>query len=81
MIISSWNIRGLNMAPKQKEVASFFRSHSLAILVVLETHVKYHKAARILIISVQMLLGGVTTIIVMMVEFGSFGIRKRCILR
>lgn len=47
MLIKAWNIRGLNSPLKQKEVSSFLSRNSLGVFGLLETHVKYNKAASI----------------------------------
>ncbi|XP_074308496.1 uncharacterized protein LOC141643297 [Silene latifolia] len=48
MIISSWNIRGLNKLVKQIEVNKFLTQNKLDILGILETRVKENKSQRIL---------------------------------
>ncbi|XP_074291836.1 uncharacterized protein LOC141618644 [Silene latifolia] len=47
MIISSWNIRGLNKLVKQMEVNKFLTQNKLDILGILETRVKENKSQRI----------------------------------
>ncbi|KAK9668977.1 hypothetical protein RND81_13G100400 [Saponaria officinalis] len=47
MIISSWNIRGLNDPLKQVEVKFFLRKYKVDVLGLLETRVREHKAAAI----------------------------------
>ena len=37
--IASWNIRGLNRAPKQKEVRQVVNENNLSVCAVLESHV------------------------------------------
>ncbi|XP_074266232.1 uncharacterized protein LOC141588700 [Silene latifolia] len=48
MIISSWNIRGLNKLVKQIEVNKFLTQNKLDIFGILETRVKENKSQRIL---------------------------------
>ncbi|XP_074287887.1 uncharacterized protein LOC141613052 [Silene latifolia] len=48
MIITSWNIRGLNKHVKQIEVNKFLTQNKLDILGILETRVKENKSQRIL---------------------------------
>ena len=37
--IASWNIRGLNHSPKQKEVRQVVNENNLSVCAVLESHV------------------------------------------
>ncbi|XP_074300965.1 uncharacterized protein LOC141632305 [Silene latifolia] len=48
MILSSWNIRGLNKLVKQIEVNKFLTQNKLDIIGILETRVKENKSQRIL---------------------------------
>ncbi|XP_019248742.1 PREDICTED: uncharacterized protein LOC109228008 [Nicotiana attenuata] len=48
MIISTWNIRGLNKPYKQKELRNFLQKNKVDILGCLETRVKEKKAKNIL---------------------------------
>ncbi|XP_075108929.1 uncharacterized protein LOC142180761 [Nicotiana tabacum] len=48
MIISTWNIRGLNKPYKQKELKNFLQKNKIDILGCLETRVKEKKAKKIL---------------------------------
>ncbi|XP_074296875.1 uncharacterized protein LOC141627532 [Silene latifolia] len=47
MILSSWNIRGLNDPLKQQEVLNFLLGHHVDCGAVLETHIKRDKASQI----------------------------------
>ena len=43
MIISSWNIRGLNRTNKQREVAQLIHNHSIDVMGIVETKIKIGK--------------------------------------
>ncbi|XP_059284882.1 uncharacterized protein LOC132038189 [Lycium ferocissimum] len=47
MIISSWNIRGLNLPFKQKELKAFMLKNKVSLMAVLETRVKENKVAKV----------------------------------
>uniref|UniRef100_A0A0V0I3C0 Putative ovule protein n=1 Tax=Solanum chacoense TaxID=4108 RepID=A0A0V0I3C0_SOLCH len=48
MIISTWNVRGLNQPLKQKELKLFLQKHKIDPLGCLETRVKQFKSQTIL---------------------------------
>ncbi|KAH0773588.1 hypothetical protein KY290_010725 [Solanum tuberosum] len=48
MIISTWNIRGLNQPLKKKELRHFLKKNKVDVIGVVETRVKVHKAGNIL---------------------------------
>ena len=43
MIISSWNIRGLNRTNKQREIVQLIHNHSIDIMGIVETKIKLGK--------------------------------------
>ena len=43
MIISSWNIRGLNRTNKQREVVQLIQNHSIDVMGITETKIKVGK--------------------------------------
>lgn len=48
MILTTWNIRGLNQGHKQKELKLFLNKHRIDIMDCLETRVKVKRAAHII---------------------------------
>lgn len=48
MIISTWNIRGINQPLKQKELRHFLQKNKVDVMGVVETRVKVHKTGNIL---------------------------------
>ncbi|XP_019248332.1 PREDICTED: uncharacterized protein LOC109227587 [Nicotiana attenuata] len=47
MIVSTWNIRGLNKPFKQKELVLFLKKYKVEVMGLVETRVKENKAKRI----------------------------------
>lgn len=45
--IASWNIRGMNQLPKQKEVQEVIVSSGLSVCAILESHVSVKKLSQI----------------------------------
>jgi len=43
MIISAWNIRGLNRTNKQREVAQLIHNHSIDVMGIVEIKIKVGK--------------------------------------
>ena len=77
MTVLVWNVRGLNKPTRRRDVKNHIQLLSPSIVALLETKVKEQFSARIL--SFVFLRVGPTAIIipiVMVVEFGSVGIKK-----
>ena len=47
MIISSWNIRGLNFPIKQKEITRFISHNQIDVIGIIETKVRMPNQAKI----------------------------------
>lgn len=47
MIVNTYNIRGLNMPFKQKELVLFLKKYKVEVMGLVETRVKENKAKRI----------------------------------
>ena len=47
MFISSWNIRGLNQPPKQKEITNFVRNNHIDVLGIIESKVRKENQQKI----------------------------------
>lgn len=46
MIISTWNVRGLNRPFKQKEMTLFMKKYKIEVMGIVETRVKENKARK-----------------------------------
>lgn len=47
MIVSSWNVRGLNKSSRQLEVGKFLKDNKVVLAGIIETRVKLPKAEKI----------------------------------
>ena len=45
--IGSWNIRGLNLTSKQKEIKNLIKENNLSVMAILETQVQHRKIKKI----------------------------------
>lgn len=43
MNIGCWNVRGLNLRPKQEEIKNVVRSNNLSLFAILESQLRFNK--------------------------------------